>query len=201
MTRSPDDNGLFDCGAIPPEALRADPQPVRIWAKTHGASTDVISGQRGLLGGWNEHRRDGQVEYVRADLYEALRADPQPVASQDQLCAAAFEAGLQSAAEIVADDHVCQAILDRENPYTATPSSAPASVGDAVEYVRADLYEALRAERDALREAVRPFFGDPVMEGLLWSDASPYSLVTICVQKRIYDSARRALHQTERGAA
>ena len=41
--------------------------PERIWAKTHGASTDVISGKRGLLGGWNEHRRDGQVEYLRAD--------------------------------------------------------------------------------------------------------------------------------------
>lgn len=42
--------------------------PDRIWAKTHGASTDVISGARGLIGGWNEHRREGQHEYRRADL-------------------------------------------------------------------------------------------------------------------------------------
>ena len=41
--------------------------PERIWAKTHGASTDVISGQRGLIGGWNENRRDGQEEYLRLD--------------------------------------------------------------------------------------------------------------------------------------
>ena len=45
--------------------------PERIWAKTHGASTDVISGQVGLIGGWNEHRRDGQEEYLRADPIEA----------------------------------------------------------------------------------------------------------------------------------
>lgn len=42
-------------------------------------------------------------------------------------------------------------------------------------------------------EAFKPFFGDPVMEGLLWPDATPDSLVTIRVQKRIYDRARAAL--------
>jgi len=52
--------------AIPDEAVQAMPE--RIYAKTHGASTDVISGQRGLIGGWNEHKRDGQTEFVRADL-------------------------------------------------------------------------------------------------------------------------------------
>lgn len=51
---------------IPHEAVQAMPE--RIYAKTHGASTDVISGQRGLIGGWNEHKRDGQTEFVRADL-------------------------------------------------------------------------------------------------------------------------------------
>ena len=50
----------------PEEAVKAMPE--RIYAKTHGASTDVISGQRGLIGGWNEHKRDGQTEFVRADL-------------------------------------------------------------------------------------------------------------------------------------
>lgn len=49
--------------------------PERIWAKVHGASTDVISGKRGLLGGWNEHARDGQTEYVRADRIEALERE------------------------------------------------------------------------------------------------------------------------------
>ena len=47
--------------------------PERIWAKTHGASTDVISGQVGLIGGWNEHRRDGQEEYLRRDIADTLR--------------------------------------------------------------------------------------------------------------------------------
>ncbi|NPD16261.1 hypothetical protein HOY34_13760 [Xinfangfangia sp. D13-10-4-6] len=42
-------------------------EPERIWAKTHGASTDVLTGQRGLVGGWNEYRRDGQCEYLRRD--------------------------------------------------------------------------------------------------------------------------------------
>lgn len=51
----------------------------------------------------------------------------------------------------------------------------------------------LRAEVVRLRGAVKPFFGDPVMEGLLWSDATPDSLVTIRIQKRIYDGARAAL--------
>ena len=45
--------------------------PERIYAKTHGASTDVISGQRGLIGGWSEHQRDGQTEYIRADVSAA----------------------------------------------------------------------------------------------------------------------------------
>ncbi len=57
---------------LPEEAVKAMPE--RIYAKVHGASTDVISGQRGLIGGWNEHQRDGQAEYVRADLYAALEA-------------------------------------------------------------------------------------------------------------------------------
>ncbi len=57
---------------LPEEAVKAMPE--RIYAKVHGASTDVISGQRGLIGGWNEHHRDGQAEYVRADLYAALEA-------------------------------------------------------------------------------------------------------------------------------
>ena len=52
-----------------------DEAPERIWAKVHGASTDVISGKRGMIGGWNEHKRDGQVEYVRADRIEPLKRE------------------------------------------------------------------------------------------------------------------------------
>lgn len=43
--------------------------PEKIWAKTHGASTDVVSGQRGLIGGWSEHQREGQTEYIRLDVH------------------------------------------------------------------------------------------------------------------------------------
>ena len=45
-----------------------DNAPERIWAKVHGASTDILTGQRELLGGWNERARNGQAEYIRADL-------------------------------------------------------------------------------------------------------------------------------------
>ncbi|UVV66554.1 hypothetical protein [Brucella anthropi] len=51
-----------------PAGTTTNTMPERIYAKVHGASTDVISGQRGLIGGWNEHRRDGQTEFVRSDL-------------------------------------------------------------------------------------------------------------------------------------
>lgn len=42
--------------------------PERIWANMNGACTDLLTSQRELLGGWNEHQRDGQTEYIRADL-------------------------------------------------------------------------------------------------------------------------------------
>lgn len=51
--------------------------PERIWAKIHGASTDVMSGQRGLLGAWHECQREGHASYIRADLVEALQAENQ----------------------------------------------------------------------------------------------------------------------------
>ena len=57
---------------VPEEAVKAMPE--RIFAKVHGASTDLISGQRGLIGGWNEHKRDGQIEYVRSDLIATYQA-------------------------------------------------------------------------------------------------------------------------------
>ncbi|MEN5248467.1 hypothetical protein [Brucella pseudintermedia] len=59
---------------LPEEAVKAMPE--RIYAKVHGASTDVIRGQRGLIGGWNEHKRDGQAEYVRADLAVLSALEP-----------------------------------------------------------------------------------------------------------------------------
>lgn len=51
--------------------------PDRIWAKIHGASTDVMRGQRGLLGAWHERQREGHVGYVREDLVEAAEAENQ----------------------------------------------------------------------------------------------------------------------------
>lgn len=65
---------------IPEQAVQAMPE--RIYAKTHGASTDVISGQRGLIGGWNEHKRDGQTEFVRSDLIAAYQATALEQAAQ-----------------------------------------------------------------------------------------------------------------------
>ncbi|CAB4326583.1 hypothetical protein [Brucella sp. 191011898] len=50
-----------------PVGTPSNSMPGRIYAKIHGATTDVISGQRGLIGGWNEHKREGQIEYVRSD--------------------------------------------------------------------------------------------------------------------------------------
>lgn len=47
--------------------------PARIWATVNGASTDALTGQRSLLGGWNERPdKPHAIEYVRADLVEAL---------------------------------------------------------------------------------------------------------------------------------
>ncbi|MDO5606796.1 MAG: hypothetical protein Q4G25_16725, partial [Paracoccus sp. (in: a-proteobacteria)] len=47
--------------------------PARIWATVSGASTNVISGQRRLIGGWSEHPdKPHAIEYVRADLVKAL---------------------------------------------------------------------------------------------------------------------------------
>lgn len=51
--------------------------PERIWAKIHGASTDVMSGQRGLLGAWHECQREGHTSYIRADLAAAMEAENQ----------------------------------------------------------------------------------------------------------------------------
>jgi len=57
---------------LPEEAVKSMPE--RIYAKVHGASTDVIRGHRGLIGGWNEHKRDGQIEYLRSDLIATYQA-------------------------------------------------------------------------------------------------------------------------------
>lgn len=60
--------------------------PDRIFAKVHGASTDVISGRRGLIGGWNEHQREGQVEFVRVGL-AGEDASPSRSPSEDDIVA------------------------------------------------------------------------------------------------------------------
>lgn len=58
-------------------------EPETIFAKVHGASTDVISGQRGLIGGWVEHERPAHVPYVRADLLATARTEARNAALEE----------------------------------------------------------------------------------------------------------------------
>lgn len=57
--------------------------PDKIFATVNGASTDVISGQRGLIGGWHQHPRDFSAEYVRADAVEDMVAEARREALQE----------------------------------------------------------------------------------------------------------------------
>lgn len=49
------------------------------------------------------------------------------------------------------------------------------------------------AKREAMEVATKPFLGDETMERLLWEGIQPTELVTIRVQKRIYDRLRATL--------
>ena len=53
--------------------------------------------------------------------------------------------------------------------------------------------ETLEAKLAAALEAHKSLFGDKTMEGILWPDAKPTDLITIRVQKQIYDKARAVL--------
>ena len=53
--------------------------------------------------------------------------------------------------------------------------------------------EALEIQLAAAKEAHKSLFGDKTMEGILWPDVKPTDLITIRVQKKIYDKARAAL--------
>ncbi|SPL64448.1 hypothetical protein OHAE_315 [Ochrobactrum soli] len=53
--------------------------------------------------------------------------------------------------------------------------------------------EALEAKLAAAVEAHKSLFGDKTMEGILWPDVKPTDLITIRVQKQIYDKARAVL--------
>ncbi|WP_407976142.1 Lar family restriction alleviation protein [Brucella pseudogrignonensis] len=53
--------------------------------------------------------------------------------------------------------------------------------------------EALETQLAAAEEAHKSLFGDKTMEGILWPDVKPTDLITIRVQKQIYDKARDAL--------
>ncbi|WPM82758.1 hypothetical protein R5W60_16590 [Brucella pseudintermedia] len=53
--------------------------------------------------------------------------------------------------------------------------------------------EALEAKIAAAVEAHKSLFGDKTMEGILWPDVKPTDLITIRVQKQIYDKARAVL--------
>ncbi|WP_132313658.1 hypothetical protein [Martelella mediterranea] len=50
--------------------------PAAIYATVNGASTDVMTGERQLIGGWNEHEDDfrRKTRYVRADLAGDVQA-------------------------------------------------------------------------------------------------------------------------------
>lgn len=54
--------------------------PSVIYAKVHGASTDVLSGQRGLMGGWYECPREGCAPMVPKAHVDALRQSLSDVA-------------------------------------------------------------------------------------------------------------------------
>ena len=42
--------------------------PEKIYAKAHGASTEMFSGRRSLIGGWHEHERPDHHCYIRSDV-------------------------------------------------------------------------------------------------------------------------------------
>lgn len=54
-------------------APQAKAMPSVIYAKAHGASTDVMTGQRGLVGAWSEHPRDGHVAMAPKAQADDLR--------------------------------------------------------------------------------------------------------------------------------
>lgn len=53
--------------------------------------------------------------------------------------------------------------------------------------------QALETQLATAKEAHKSLFGDKTMEGILWPDVKPTGLITIRVQKQIYDKARAAL--------
>lgn len=42
--------------------------PEKIYAKAHGASTEMFSGRLSLIGGWHEHERPDHHCYIRSDV-------------------------------------------------------------------------------------------------------------------------------------
>uniref|UniRef100_UPI001AEEA07F hypothetical protein n=1 Tax=Brucella pseudintermedia TaxID=370111 RepID=UPI001AEEA07F len=56
-----------------------------------------------------------------------------------------------------------------------------------------DRAKALEAKIAAAQEAHKSLFGDKTMEDILWPDVKPTDLITIRVQKQIYDKARAVL--------
>lgn len=54
-------------------------------------------------------------------------------------------------------------------------------------------YRGLETQLAAVKEAHKSLLGDKTMEGILWPDVKPTDLITIRVQKQIYDKARAAL--------
>ena len=237
---------------LPEEAVKAMPE--RIYAKVHGASTDVISGQRGLIGGWNEHHRDGQAEYVRADLchlpapaatdtgletfsvektssgHPYMKSDPDgdyvtrsqaeellaaERAARDEIILRQARAIEKLESDNAALIHDLNRIKDHETELVNDNSAQAArikgfegflddlaeilgcerDIGDVVNELDAinNRAEALEAKLAAAQEAHKSLFGDKTMEDILWPDVKPTDLITIRVQKQIYDKARAVL--------
>ncbi|ABL69077.1 hypothetical protein [Paracoccus denitrificans] len=80
-----------------------------------------------LLAGIGRATHDPYAWYSRSDLCAS--------GQQVRALVDAFEAGLKAATEIVADDRICEAILARDNPYSALTPAPQAATPTAQELV------------------------------------------------------------------
>ena len=114
--------------------------PDRIWATVNGSSTDVISGLRGLIGGWHEHGqgRRGAAEYIRRD--------PAVIAALPEVQALIADA-LEQAASIIEDNVRHAKDLGRE--IWPMPDIRSLTPSDAIAARDAMIAEAVAKEREA----------------------------------------------------
>lgn len=115
--------------------------PDRIWATVNGSSTDVISGLRGLIGGWHEHGqgRRGAAEYIRRD--------PAVLAALPEV--QALIAGVLELAASMIEDNVRHA-KDLGREIWPIPDLRTLTPADAIAARDAMIAEAVRAEREKI---------------------------------------------------